>query len=227
MKKKFLVYAVCWFLMFALFNVVVFVTPSEVEDETKFTAGFWIGYGFSSAAFLGQLLCAFIALKQTESKRVFYNIPLVSISYGALITTLVVSGMFMAIPALPAWIAAIICSGVLAFSIIAVVKAKAAAEAVSGVDVKLASSTAFIKTLTARANVVMLNTSTPELKAEAKRVYEAIRYSDPMSSEKLAEVENELSEKFAEFEQNTTVATANEIIALVNKRAELCKLLKK
>ncbi len=227
MKKNFSVYAICWTLMLALFNIIVFVTPNEIGGASKFTGGFWIGYGVTVAVFIGQLACAFFALKEAENRKVFYNIPLIWISYGALLTTLVVGAIFMAIPVLPAWIAAIVCGAVLVFSIIAVIKAKSAAEVVSGIDEKIAGKTAFIKELTVRAKIVMLSSTTPELKAEAKRVYEAIRYSDPMSSEKLAEVENELSEKFAEFEQNTTVATANEIIALVNKRAELCKALKK
>ena len=227
MKKKFLVYSVCWALMLALFNIIVFVTPNEIGGVSKFSGGFWVGYGFTIAAFVGQLACAFLALKETENRKVFYNIPLIWISLGALIVTLVVGGIFEAVPVLPAWIAAVVCSVVLAFSIVAVVKAKAAAEVVANIDEKTAAKTAFVKKLTARANVVLLNAPTPELKAEAKRVYEAIRYSDPMSSEKLAEVENELSEKFAEFEQNPTAATANKIIALVNKRAALCKMLKK
>ena len=227
MKKRFCIYSICWTLLLALFNVTVFVTPNEIGGASKFTGGFWVGYGFTIAAFVGQLVCAFFALKETENRKVFYNIPLIWISYGSLLTTLVVGGVFEIIPVIPAWIAAIICSAVLIFCIIAVVKAKAAAEVVSGIDEKIAVKTAFIKELTARANVVMLNAPTPELKTEAKRVYEAIRYSDPMSNEKLAEVENELSEKFAEFERNVNTTAANETIALVNKRAALCKMLKK
>ena len=142
MKRKFLVYSVCWALMLALFNIIVFVTPNEIGGVSKFTDGFWIGYGFTVAAFVGQLVCAFFALKQTENKKLFYNIPLITLSYGALITTLVVGAIFEAIPAIPAWIAAIVCSAVLAFSIIAVVKAKAAAEVVSGIDEKIAAQTA-------------------------------------------------------------------------------------
>ena len=226
MKKRFSVYSVCWALLLALFNIIVFATPNEIGGVSKFTGGFWIGYGFTVAAFAGQLVCAFFALKQTENKKLFYHIPLITISYGALITTLVVGAIFMSIPAIPAWIAAVVCSIVLVFSIIAVIKAKSAAEVVSGKDEKIAAKTAFIKELTTRANIVMINTATPELKVEAKRVYEAIRYSDPMSNEKLAEVENELSEKFAEFERNVNTTAANETIALVNKRAALCKSIK-
>ncbi len=227
MKKKFWVYAACWALMLALFNIIVFVTPNEIGGVSKFTGGFWVGYGFAIAAFIGQLICAFFALKETEYRKVFYNIPLIGISYGALVATVVISIIFMAVPQIPAWIAAIVCSVVLAFSVIAVVKAKVAAEVVSNIDEKIAVKTAFIKELTARANVVMTNATTSELKAEAKRVYGALRYSDPMSSEKLTAIESEIVSKFDEFEQNVNSTSANEVIALINKRAALCKLLKK
>ena len=87
--------------------------------------------------------------------------------------------------------------------------------------------TSFIRELTTRAESVMTAAQTPELKAEAKKVYEAIRYSDPMSGEELAAVESEIAEKFDEFEKRANPASASEVIALVNKRAALCKLLKK
>ena len=226
MKKKFVSYILCWGIFLALFHVIVFITPNEIAGMSKFGGGFWVGYGFTLAAFLGQLLCAWFAFKESNKQKLFYRLPLVYISYITLIVTAVVGIVFMTVPQIPAWIAAIVCSVILAFGAVAVIKAKVAAETVSAIDEKVKSQTAFIKELTARAESVMTSAQTPELKAEAKKVYEAIRFSDPMSSEKLTAVESEIAEKFDEFERNVNSFLANDIIALVNKRTALCKLLK-
>lgn len=226
MKKKFRTYAVCWVLMLALFNVIVFVTPNEIAGISKFSGGFWIGYGFTLAAFFGQLLCAFFALREKEGRKLFYHIPLITISFGALILTAMFGILFMAIPKIPAWIAAIVCSVILVFGAISVIKARTAAEVVSGIDEKIAAKTALMKELAARASALVSNTA-PERRAEAKKVYEAIRYSDPMSNEALAAVEEEIAAKFNEFERSGAASGAEELVTLVNKRASLCKMLKK
>ncbi len=234
MKKKFLVYMACWAVMLALFNVIVFVTPNEIAGISKFTGGFWIGYGFSLAAFVGHLFCAWFAFKVSDNQKFFYNISLITISYFSLIISVIVSIIFMIIPQIPAWIAAIVCSIILAFSAIAVIKAKAAAETVAAIDQKIKEKTSFIRETTADASQIVLRSQTPEIKAEAKKVYEALRYSDPMSSPQLSAIESEISAKLNEFAEH--VANNDEakiksvaliLINLINERANKCKLLKK
>ena len=233
MKKKFVPYILCWTIFLALFHVIVFVTPCEIAGMSKFGGGFWIGYGFTLAAFLGQLLCAWLAFKESEKRKLFYKLPLVFISYSTLILTAVVGIVFMTVRQIPAWIAAIVCSVILAFGAVAVIKAKVAAETVSSIDEKVKTKTAFIKELTARAESVMTAAQTPELKAKAKKVYEAIRYSDPMSSMELSEIEGKIAESFETFAKSVssgdvaaTKSAAANLILLLNERTAKCKLLK-
>ena len=231
MKKKFIPYVAVWAILLALFHVVVFVTPNEIAGMSKFGGGFWIGYGFTLAAFFSQLFCAWIALKPSNNRKIFYNLPLILISFTVLILTMLAATVFMAVPQIPAWIAAIVCSVLTAFGAIAVIKAKAAAETVSAIDEKVKAQTSFIKELTARASVLMTSAQTPELKVETKKVYEAIRYSDPMSNVSLAGIEAKIAAEFAEFEQyvaknasSSAHASADRLLTLLNQRAAFCKM---
>lgn len=233
MKRKFIPYCVCWAIFLALFHVIVFVTPNEIAGMSKFGGGFWIGYGFTLAAFCGQLLCAWLAFREGEKRKLFYHLPLVFISFSTLVLTAAVGIVFMAVPQIPAWIAAIVCSSISAFGAVAVIKAKTAAETVSAIDERIKTKTVFIKELTARANSVMAGAQTSELKAEAKRVYEAIRYSDPMSSAQLKETEKKIGEAFDAFAEGVSSgktaaakAAAEDLILLLRERADQCKLLK-
>ena len=53
--------------------------------------------------------------------------------------------------------------------------------------------------LTIDADTLMAQAKSDGVKAECRKVYEAIRYSDPMSNDALASVEGKISAKFAEL----------------------------
>ena len=200
---------------------------------TKFGGAFWIGYIFITIAFIGQLVCAFFAFKPSDKQKVFYNIPLVTISYAGLIVMLIAGTACMAIPNLPNWIGIIVCLLVLAITAIAVLAAGFAASVVTDIDQRVKVKTFFIKSLTVDAEHLMNTSKTAELKALAKKVYEAVRYSDPMSNAVLVEVEEKIQNGFSDFENaimsedfELASSTADELLSLIDIRNKKCKLLK-
>lgn len=233
MNKKMKYYSAIWLIALVIFNVIAFITPSTVDGVSKYDASFWIGYGFITLAFIGQLACAYKAFKADNLQKLFYNVSLISISYIGLIVMLVVGILCMAIPQVPYWIGVFACVLVLGFTAIAVIKAKAAIEIVEKIDEKIKEQTFFIKSLTVDADGIVALAKTAEMKACAKSVYEAIRYSDPMANSALANVEAQIATKFEDFskavnENNITVAKdiANELLLLIHNRNQKCKLLK-
>ena len=221
-----------WAICLALFNLIVFITPEEIGDVCKYSGGFWAAYAFITVAFFIQLACTFFALFSITVKKAFYSIPLVSISYGGVIAMLIVGSIFLAIPQIPAWFAIILCAIVLACDVVAIVKSIMAATVVSEVDNKVETKTAFIKELTYEASVLNSSAS-EELKSETKRVYEAIRYSDPTSSEALDSVNADVKTKFDEFSNaiasgNSELAksSADSFIKALEARNQKCKMLK-
>ena len=101
------------------------------------------------------------------------------------------------------------------------------------VDEKIKEQTQFIKLLTADAEHLMSSSKTAELKAEAKKVYEAIRYSDPMSNEALADIEGQIQSEFAFFTQairsedlELAKSVADGLLNLIDARNKKCKVLK-
>ncbi len=233
MKKSFKAYVVIWAIFLAVFNVICFVTPGEAAGMSKFGGAFWIGYIFITLAFIGQLVCAVIAFKEKNLQKFFYKLPLISVSYTGLVLTIIVGAVCMIIPDLPNWVGIIACLLVLAFNAIAVIKANAAAEIVSDIDDKIKAQTAFVKLSTVEAQNILNRAKTEKVKAECKKVYEAIRYSDPMSSPALAEEEAEISAKIKDLkaavlsdEDETAVSTAEELVLLIKERNNKCKLLK-
>lgn len=233
MKRTFSFYAIIWAICLALFNVIVFVTPGEAGGMTKYGGAFWAGYIFITFAFIGQLVCSFFAFKPDDKQKVFYNIPLVTVSYAGLIVTLIAGTACMAIPNLPNWVGIVVCLSVLAITAIAVLKAVFTASAVTDIDRRVSVKTFFIKSLTVDSEHLMNSAKTAELKALAKKVYEAVRYSDPMSNAVLVEVEEKIQNGFSDFENavagedfELASSTADELLSLIDIRNKKCKLLK-
>ena len=146
---------------------------------------------------------------------------------------LIAGSVFMAVPVLPAWIGIIVCVLVLAFSAIAIIKATAAAEIVSGIDEKVKTQTFFIKSLAADAQSLMTSAKSDELRAEAKKVYEAIRYSDPMSNVALSELNTQIERQYNTFadavkadDAELAKETADALLEMSEVRNQTCKALK-
>ena len=228
MKKLFKFYFILWLVLLALFNVIAFVSVGWIGYE-KYTPSFWIGYGFIMASFFGQLGCAWAAFRAENLQKLFYNIPLFRVSYAGLIASFVVGGLCMLISPLPYWVGILTCAITLALMIHAENKAALAAQLVAEVDEKVKTNTYFIRSLTADAEGLMAK-ALPENKAACKKVYEALRYSDPMSHEALADIEGEISLRFAALEAAGAdaefSAVADELCALIADRNRKCKVLK-
>lgn len=231
MKKSFSIYTLVWVICYILFNVITFAVPSDVSGVYKDEPTFWVGYLFITFAFIGQLVVGYIAFKQANLQKTFYNIPLLYVSYVGLIVTLFFGALSMVI--MPVWLGIIVCFIVLALTAIAIIGAKGAADIVDNIDEKVKVKTFFIKALTVDAESMSARAQSPEVKAECKKVYEAVRYSDPMSHDALAGIESQITLKFNAFSNavmsNNAVAAkvyADELVILIGDRNRKCKILK-
>ena len=232
MKKKFNLYLVAWAVLLALFNVIAFVSVGWARQE-KYTPSFWIGYALIMVMFIGQLVCSYIAFKADNAQKLFYNISLIKTSYTGLIVSFIFGGLCMLISPLPYWIGVIVCAVVLAANILSILKATAAIAEVECIDSKIKVQTSFIKMLTIDADTLMAQAKSDAVKAECRKFYKAIRYSDPMSNDELASVESQISAKISELSDAVkaddvakVAELANEVIILIGDRNKKAKVLK-
>lgn len=232
MKKNFKIYMVAWAAVLVLFQVITFVIPSFPEME-KYTASFWVGYILITITFLGQAVCSYMAFKADSIKKLFYNVSLIKSSYIGLLVSFVIGGLCMLISSLPYWVAIVLCTAVLVGNIIFVLKADAVVAEVEKIDEKVKTQTFFIKSLTVDADTLMASARTEDIRAECRKVYEAIRYSDPMSNDALGAVESQITLKFSELsaavkanDLEKVTELAQDVLVLVGDRNKRCKILK-
>ena len=232
MKKRSGLYIVIWVLLLAVFNLIAFITP-PFFSEVKYTASFWIGYSLITVMLIGQLICALVSMSAESEKKMFYNLSLFKISYAGLIASFIVGGVCIILSPIAYWIGAIVCAIILVFNVIAVLKASIAIDEVEKIDRKIANKTFFIKSITVDAEALMAEAKTDEILSECRKVYEAFRYSDPMSHEALTPIEQDIAIKFGTFmsavkanDAEAVADNANAILILLNNRNKKCKLFK-
>ena len=235
MKKVFKIYLIAWAIMFVLFNAVVIALPKETTvagvTVTKLGGLSWITLIVFELCFVGHLVCTWFALKRDKLSGMFYRLPLIRLSYACVIVTLVLGCLAMAIPGLPSWIPLVLTLAVMAIYVFAILKAAAAAEIVESIDEKVQAKTAFIKTLTVDAQTLCSRAKSEQVQAACKKVFEAVRYSDPMSAEALSDVESHIRTEFDSFTDavitdnaDAATASADELLTLIKERNSRCKM---
>lgn len=126
----------------------------------------------------------------------------------------------------------IACAVVLGAYIIAVAKAKLAIEAVEQTDAKIKTQTQFIRLLTADAESLKGYAADDNAKQACDKVYDAVRYSDPVSNPLLSGIESDISVKFSAFSDSVknkadnSRQLAEELCRLMSERNAKVKALK-
>lgn len=222
MKKNNLMSYLALGIVFALFNVIAFVIPTEK------TAAFWTAYVFSVVAFALQIPLWKIALgKKDTLKSKFLGIPIIHVGMTYLLIQLVAFAVFMIFPTLPVWLAVVVCAIILAISALCAIAGQAGANEINRVEEKIKVKRAFIQFLQTDIEMLVEGEKDAETKAALSKLAEKVRFSDPMSHEMLGELESRIS---AKIEEMKTVADKKvligEVTTLLTERNKKCKILK-
>ena len=235
MKKMFGLYAGLWAFFLVLFNVVSIVAPFLQHGYGNFvwTWQFYVKLVLVNIAFFGHLACSIVAFLNKNANKRFLSMPLFAFSLVGLGVIVFFAIVSRYIPIPSTLLDGVVCIAVAVITLVALFKAKMAAVLVNEVEEKVAEKTAFIKSITADAEILVSSAPSDELRAECKKVYEALRYSDPMSNDGLKSVEDLIGERFSELssavkanEIENSANLADEIVALVDSRNKRCRSLK-
>ena len=226
MKKRLLRGSVCLGVVLALYLLVAFLIPFAK------TAVFWLSFGFTLVAFGVTAFSLYTAfLKKPGAKSRFYGFPLAKIGvlYGG--TQLLLGLLFMALGKwVPVWVAALVYAIALGAAVIGLVSADAVAEEIHTQDEQLKANVAFMRALQSKVNQMAAQCSLPEV----KQFSEEVRYSDPVSSDALSDIERDLSAAVDDLQAAIVDGDNAAALQLVKKadnllkeRNRLCKLNKR
>ena len=209
-------------ILFVLISIIAFAVP------TVKTATFWIAYVFTAAAFAAQIGIWKTALGKAETlKSKFLGFPVVHIGIVYAVIQVIAFAVFMFVPTLPAWSAIVTCSVITGVSAVCMISADAGRDEIERVEAKVQKKVFYIRELQADIELLADNETNADVKTALTQLAEKIRFSDPMSSEQLADLENKISSKVAELKAAPNkVEIITELNSLFDERNKKCKILK-
>ena len=208
--------------LFALVSVIVFVAPA------KRTAAFWIAYAFSVVSFAAQIVIWKAALGREKTlKSKFLGLPVVHIGVVYLVIQTLALGVFRFVPAFPVWSAVIACAVIAGVSAVCMIASDVGHGEIERVEAKVQSKVFRIREMQTEVELLANAEKDAAAKAALAKLAEKLRFSDPMSDERLANLENRIGAKIAELSTAADkTAVIEELNLLLEKRNRKCKMLK-
>lgn len=228
-KKAFGKVAALFSSFFVVYNVVLFV----IAGFSDHTGSFWLSYVFMILAWAVTSAITCINFSKGFTLKDFvFGFPILKWSIVYIISELVMSTVFMIIPV--SWIkAAFILQFLMLFVFLLISATCFIGKKVAVSDEKVKEKVFYIRNIHSELESVFDKVTDDATKKALLKLIEAVKYSDPMSHESLAVVEQEIEIKVSalrmsvcegNYESALTVIKA--ITDLLNDRNRNCKILK-
>ena len=223
MKKDIIRSVVVAVVLMAVYHLAAFAVPFAK------TGAFWVSYGFTLAAFGVLFASIYIAfLKKADAKSRFYGFPIARIGVIYAIVQLVVSLVVMALSLfIPWWIPMLVYAIALGAALIGLISVDAVVDQIQTMDTKLKKDVSAMRALQTKASQMAAQSGDAALKALA----EEFRYSDPVSSDAIAEAEadlaaavDQLQTAYVDGDKDAMAQLCRKASALLAERNRLCKL---
>lgn len=223
MKKDTIRGIIALTVVLALYILIAFLIPFI------HTATFWVSFMFTLIAFCVVAASIYIAfVKNPDAKSRFYGFPIAKLGVIYGVVQLIAGFIFMALGVwIPVWVAVLVYAIALGSVAIGLISADAVREEIQRQDVKLKKDVSFMRNLQSKVCQMATQCDAPEL----KRFAEDIRYSDPVSSDALGDIEQELAAAVEELQaavvdgdSESVAQLCRKASAVLSERNRLCKL---
>ena len=230
MNKNRIRFYVSLAILFAVFTVIAFAVPF-VHNTV-----FWLSYAFAVLAFAVQLYSYPKAFdfEGHDVRSKFYGFPLARLTTVYLIAQLVLSLVFMLlsrVSVIPAWIPVVLYAVLLGAFAVGFIAADSMKAEVERQDTVHKARVETMRALQSKAVFIASQCDDAETKQVLSKLAESFRFSDPVSSDALIDIEANLSAlvdelQSAVLEKDTEAAKTlcAKVEATLADRNRLCKL---
>ena len=212
----------------AAYSIAVFALPFP-----KGNAVFWLSYLFTLAALGAQVYVMRVAFSRGRDTRSrFYGFPIARVGVSYLMTQLMLGLLFMGRARIvPVWLPVVVYTVLLGAAAIGFIAADVMRDEIERQDVKLKKDVACMRALQSKTAAMARLAQDDQVRRALERLSEDLRFSDPVSSESLADIEADLAACVDELYQAVTDGGHENTLALVQRaetilaeRNRLCRL---
>ena len=229
MKKNAIRWWVVLGVVLVVYNVLTFALPFPK------TAVFAVSYLFTMIAILAQIYVIRTAFYRGEGvKSKFYGFPIAKLGVIYLAVQLIAGLVFMALGLIvPVWLPLALYVVLLGVAAAGFVAADAARDEVVRQEVKLEKDVSRMREFQAKGRALVALNQVSEAARPLEKLAENLRFSDPVSSEALTEIEDQLAECLAQLQEAVSAQKTEQILSvcqeaehILAERNQLCKLSK-
>lgn len=216
-------------VVLVVYNVLAFALPFPK------TAVFAVSYLFTMIAILAQIYVIRTAFYRGEGvKSKFYGFPIAKLGVIYLAVQLIAGLVFMALGLIvPVWLPLALYVVLLGIAAAGFVAADAARDEVVRQEVKLEKDVSRMREFQAKGRALVALNQVSEAARPLEKLAENLRFSDPVSSEALTEIEDQLAECLAQLQEAVSAQKTEQILSvcqeaehILAERNQLCKLSK-
>ena len=207
--------------------IFILITVVSLAIPTSKNAAFWIAYIFTVVALAAQIVLWKRAFGHKELKSKFLGFPIVHIGIVYLVVQIAVLFIFVFAEKLPTWSALVICTAIAAIAAIFMIAADAGRPEIERVEQKIKGKVFYIKNLQVDMEILVGAEKDAKTKKALEQLAEKIRFSDPMSNEQLAVLEDKISLAVENLKSSDDkMKIIEDLNLLLDERNRKCKILK-
>ena len=210
-----------------VYNVIAFALPFGK------TAVFFLSWAFTMAALAAQVYVIRTAFFKGEGVRSkLYGFPIARVGIIYLAVQVVLGLVFMVLgTVVPIWLPLVLYVALMGTALIGLITTEGAREEVERQERKLVKDVGRMKKFRALADTLAVERCVPEAEEPLRELAEAFRYSDPVSSGALREIEDTLADDLAHLQDAVALLEKEKALELCRKtrqnleeRNQLCRL---
>ena len=181
----------------AVFSVMAFVIPFA------HTPAFWIAYGFGVAAILFQIYIFTLSFAGNgDARSRFYGFPIARVGICYLIAQLIVSVIEMALAkVIPTAVPLVVNVLLLALAVVGCITVDAMRDEIIRQDGQLKKDVSNMRELQSLSAALVGQCGDEALKPTLQKIADEFRYSDPVTSEKTREIEEDMKSQLGDIQQ--------------------------
>ncbi|MCL2108016.1 MAG: hypothetical protein FWH20_01545 [Oscillospiraceae bacterium] len=192
-QKNLVLTGVIYAVLIGVYNMLIFIIFNN------FSGVFWLSYSFSMLAFALQITSMFFAFRKADIETAFFGMPLFSFSVFYLSSQLCVGLVFMFLQRIGMTIAAVVQILMLAAFLVVAIIAIMARDTVQNISENYKQNIVRHKSANVDVDVLLDACTDAELKQKLRKLSETIKYSDPMTNEAVADVEERIQQKVSQL----------------------------
>ncbi len=224
-KKYIIMIGIVFAAVFAIYNIITLLIFKEKNDV------FWLSYVFVCVGFAANILVSYLTFKKSDAEAIFMNIPLMSFSVFYFLAELFASFIFMLFRfVVSPTLAVVVQSIMLLIYIIFAVLALINKGVIDDINRDIQTKVRTIKNLSIQVKLMEDQCLDPELKRELHKVQEGIRFSDPMTTDVIEDIDDMIHSKVKELkylcsnnDKNGAIQVCYQLSSYISERNMLLK----